>query len=386
MSEWGQVLAVFWALWALDGGRMLPRRMFTFRWGGAGWGGVFTFSRLSRPGILPWSGRATVADVPLSVSSTGICNQPVGSAGRPVESPALSRAWLWADVREVGVAKGWLFVNGERFCPDSGHLPAPVLLALAQSPAARRRERIDAHITGWLRPAMLRRRRRVLQGRTTIVAWLNGASLLGLLGTTLYLAGDLAGRVPAGVSERVAALLPWWLGLLLGLHVAAVSFVWRVLRRLRPVGPEQRGTHLLSALLLPPQALRLRALLADGFFPIQHPLAWSLAVTEPRTRRGLAFNVVADLRWPTREEALSPVGRTVVAEFRSLLEPKIAALLAAAEISPAELLAPPIPDAPGSTCYCPRCRDQFTAGGGKCPQGIELQPLRSPARDPATKG
>lgn len=375
MSEWVSVLGVFWILWALDGVRVLPRRIFTFMPGRWRRGAAVAYSRLSRPGVWPGCGRVIAADIPLAISPVGVCNRATGAAGRPMESPPTSQAWRWEEVRNVGVSEGWIYINGGRFCPDTGHVPAPLLLALAQTAPGRRVARIDALLAQWLRPAHLRRRARVLAGRTADVARLNLAALLGAVAVTLYLAGDVAGRVPAHVSERVALALPWVAGALLVLHLAAVARAWRTLARLKPVAGEKRRANLLSALLLPPQALRLRALLGEGFFPAQHPLAAALAFASGRGQLEIAFNVVADLRWPMGERSATALEREVTAGFRVALEAKVTEALAAANLPLDALLAPPEPDAPGSCRYCPRCRDQFAAGPGACPHGVELQPL-----------
>ena len=144
----------------------------------------------------------------------------------------------------------------------------------------------------------------------------------------------------------------------------------------RVVGRDGRKANLLSALLLPPQALRLRALVGEGYFPAQHPLAVALAMAA-RPRQGqLAFAVLADLRWPRAVGEASALEGEILAGFRRRLEPRIEAMLAAAGWSAADLLRPPAPDQPSSCAYCPRCGDQFVAGPRLCPQGIPLQPLR----------
>ncbi|HEY1111070.1 MAG TPA: hypothetical protein VGE76_20610, partial [Opitutaceae bacterium] len=171
MSEWLPVLAVFWALWAFDGARLLSGRAFTIT--GRLWRrrGRVGFGRLSLPAWWPHAGRVVAEDVPLAFSPEGICARAVGSAGRPVEQPTgPARVWRWSEIRQVGVAKGWLYINGKRFCPATWHVTGSELLALADAAPAVREARLRAIMRRWFRPAHLRRRARVLAGRTAWVA------------------------------------------------------------------------------------------------------------------------------------------------------------------------------------------------------------------------
>lgn len=379
MSEWLSVLAVFWVLWVIDGLRHAPRRIFTFRLRpGARANARATFARLSWPAWLPFGARIVAAEVPLTFSPLGVCNQPAGSAGRPAETPLRRQAWRWGDVREVGVAGGWIFVNGERFCPDTGHVSAPQLLAIARLPAAQREAPLRRIVASWFRVATVRRRTRALAGRTRVVATLNAVTLALLAALTIYVVADAPSRVPAEWTERLVFVVAGWVALIFGLHVAAVLAAYRALRRLQPVTAQKRGANLLSAALLPPQALRLRGLLGEGFFPAQHPLGVALAVAGPRTVADCAFAALADLRWPLPEHTTEPLAEEIRGWFQAALEKEVTARLAAVDLAPATLLAPPRPDAPASCAYCPRCRDQFVAGRTVCPHGIALQPLRRP--------
>lgn len=375
MSEWTSVLAVFWALWAADGVRLAPRPGFTVVGGCRARGVRASFSRLSVPGLLPHTWRMTTTDVPLALSPEGLCNRPVGSAGRPAEAPAVAQAWRWSEVREVGVARGWIYVNGLRFCPDTRHVSAPELLALTGLTPPVRAVRIDALMRRWLRPAHLRRRARVLEARTAIVARANALSLVALLALSVYVVGDLAPRLPHGASAGLAAALPALLTGLLALHLTAVVLTRRAVRRLKAVTTDTRGTTLLSAWFMPPQALRLRAAAGEGFFPVQHPLAAALAWGAPAEVRRMAFRVMSDLRWPIGEAADAPLAREIAGWFRGALAERIAPLLQAASLSVETLLAAPRRNAPGSCSYCPRCQDQFVAGRTECPHGVTLRPL-----------
>jgi hypothetical protein len=376
MSEWTSVVAVFWALWALDGARLGPRRVFTIVGGWRSRRARIGYSRLSLPGVSPGSWRVAVADVPLSLSAIGVCNMPVGASGRPAELPSRVLAWRWAEVRDVGVAGGWIFVNGARFCADTGHVSGQELLALARLDPAARTKRIEAIMRGWFRPAHLRRRARVLTARSRVPAVLNAITAVMVAAISIYAVGDFSERLGQTASHLIARALPSVMCGVFGLHLAAVVVAWRTLRRLRPVDTQKRGTALFSALLLPPQALRLRALMADGFFPPQHPLAAVVAFGSERACADGAFNTLADLRWPVPPApAESDVAREVMTWFRTAVEVQVRRAIAERGIPVDALLSPPKPDLPTSCSYCPRCRDQFVAGPQMCPQGVKLQPL-----------
>jgi len=378
MSEWTSVLAVFWVLWALDGVRLAPRWLFTLIGDPRPRRARIFYARWGVPGFSPTSWRITVADVPVSLSPEGVCNVPTGSAGRPAETPARAQAWRWAEVREVGVANGWIYVNGARFCADTGHVSAPELLALARLDPTTREKRIRAIVRRWFRPAHLRRRARVLAGRTPVPTLLNVVTLAGFVALTVYVVGGFAERLSPRTSAVIGDTLPAVVGALFLVHLTAVIVAWRTVKRLRPVAPQKRGAALFSALLLPPQALRLRALLGEGFFPAQHPLAAIGAFGRQRALERWGFCVLADFRWPLPlPGGEPPLAREIVAWFRPVLEPQVERLIADKGIAIKHLLAAPTPDAPQSCSYCPRCRDQFVGGPKECPHGVALQPFRS---------
>lgn len=377
MSEWTSVLAVFWVLWVLDGARLGPRWIFTLVGDRRARRSRIIYERWSIPGFSPASWRMTVADVPVVLSPEGLCNVPVGSAGRPAETPPRAQAWRWAEVREVGVAEGWIYVNGTRFCADTGHVSAQQLLALARLEPAVREKRIRAIIRRWFRPAHLRRRARVLAGRTRMPARLNAFALTGFAALTVYVVGNFAERLAPRTSTVIGNTLPLVVLGLFVAHLMAVIAAWRTLKRLRPVAPQKRGTALFSALLLPPQALRLRALLGEGFFPAQHPLAAIDAFGSKRAMEQWGFRVLADYRWPlVMPGGEPPLAREIGAWFRAAVEPQVERLVKGKGIAINDLLAVPTPDAPKSCSYCPRCRDQFVAGPKECPHGVPLQALR----------
>jgi len=375
MSDWDTVLAVYWALWAADGLRRAPRRIFHAVGGWRPGRARLRFARFIWLGVSPARWRAAAPDIPFSFSPLGISNRPAGTAGRPANPPREAAAWRWDEIREVGVAAGWVYVNGQRFFPDTGHLSGVQLLELARAQPAAREEMIRQHLQRWLRPAQVRRRAIVLAGRTNSPALFNALSLGLIAGLSAYVAFGVSQRVSAEWAAALARMLPPLLAYLALLHVAAVVMAWQAVRRLKRPGADKRGSTLLGALMLPAQALRLRAVVAEGFFPPQHPLAVALALGRRREQVELAFQTLADLRWPTDDRHDSPLAREIAGWFRSALEPELAARLKAAQLRPKQLLAPPRPDSPASCAYCPRCGDQFTSAGGACPHGIGLVPL-----------
>jgi hypothetical protein len=387
MSEWVPVLAVFWLLWALDGVRLAKHAVFSFV-GGAGTkrfagGARSRFSRVSLPGPWPADWRIPASDVPFALSPAGICNFPAGAAGRPGSDPVNVIAHRWEEIREVGVSQGWLFINGARFCPYTGHLPAPELLRLALLPGDRREARVRWWIARWFRPAHVARRVRVLRSRSVVAVILNWVTGSVIAAITVYVGGDVASRLPAPRAAMLATALPWVLLSVCALHFVAVGFSWMALKKLKAVTAQKRGTTLLSALLLPPQALRLRMLLGDGYFPSQHPLAVAVAVPNARTPSRLAFNVLTDLRWPLRPIGPEHLTHEVLGWFRSALSEVIEPMLQQAGISADSLLLAPVADGAATCSYCPRCHDQFRDPGARCPNGISLLPVR---RSPAEAG
>ena len=375
MVDWTSVIAVFWVLWAVDCARLLPHAVFTLVGGFRRPGG--RFNRWSIPGPWPWNWRAIVADVPLSLSPAGVCNRPAGTVGRPADVPTSVVAWRWEAVREVGVARGWIFINGAKFCRHTGHVSGAELLALARSRSDVREERIHAIIARWFRPAHLRRRSQSLRGRTATAVTLNTAALLVLGAISIYVVADAASRLPTRWSDLFARVLPYLLVYVAVLHVVAVVSAWRATKRLKIRGVDRRAAGLFSALMLPPQGLRLRMLAGDGYFPAAHPLAAALAWCSPPGREEWAFRALADLRWPIGGRDDAPNAREVNAWFRTALEARIIRVLGGANIAIEPLFASPIKDAAASCSYCPRCRDQFAAGPTHCPHGIELRPVRT---------
>lgn len=374
MSDWESLAAVFWALWAVDGWRLAPVAGFNVV---AGWGGGragMSFGRIAWPARWPRGWRTQVSDVPLAMAAEGICNRPVGSAGRPVEVPSVVTAWRWEEIAEVRAAAGWLWVNGQRFCRNTGQVAAAQLLELARLPAAGREESIRGLIRGWFRPARLRRKVRLLEGRTAVVAACNVGLLVVAWVLTAQLATPLVAVLPAAGAAAFGRALPWLALLGLGLHLGGVISAWRAQRRLKPPVP----ANLFSALLLPPQAIRLRGLLGAAWLPAQHPVAYALAFAGGRERDLVLFQALADVLWPVPADGDSPLARTVAEQMRRMLHGEIVRAVTVAGLVPEDLLAAPAADGPDSCRYCPRCRDQFTTPAGRCPHGVALLPLARP--------
>jgi hypothetical protein len=373
MDDLTYVLLVFWLLWAAEGVRLAATGLFS----------VIGIGRRARvfaatwhwPHPWPTGWRATCPDIPFSVSPEGICNRPNGTAGRTHEAVAIARAWRWEDVKETRHEKGWVLVNGARFYRDTGHVTAGGLLAWAKMEPSERARRIESWIARMVRPANLERRRRVLIARTQTVATLNlfFFGLAALL--TGYLASDLSARLPDRWSDVIGNALPIYGGYLLGLHVAAIGFAVRSMRKLKAARPDARGTALFSAAMLPPQAMRLRAVVGEAYFPLQHPLAYALAFAKQIERDEVAFRTLADLRWPIGGENDGPLAWEIKTWFREQLQRHVAQKLRAGGVETAALFAAPKRDGGGSVSYCPRCRSQFVSGATHCGDGVALVPL-----------
>ena len=371
MTEWASVLLVFWALWLVDGIKLPPVARFGVT--GRGRRARLVFGRLLLPAWSPTAWRTVATDIPFTLSPAGIANRPAGAAGRPPEVSLRATAWAWADVRETAVKDGWILINGARFCRDTGHLRASQILGLARMEETVRAVRIGWWLQRWLRPAHLRRRARVLAARTATAMQLNALFLIVAVLVTVYLLADGASWLSPARAEAVADRLPLLAGWLALLHVIALVVTWRAVRRLKVPGEDKRPIALFSAALLPPQALRLRALAGEGWFPAQHPLALALAFAPKPELTVLSFQTLGDLRWPVGEADDSPLAKSIAAWHRHELAQRLAPLLTAAGINETELFQAPRADGPASCRYCPRCRSQFTSETARCAHGVELR-------------
>ncbi len=376
MSDHALLATVFWALYLLDGALAGRRARFALlSW----FGGPSAQPAWRRWHLLsPWPGgwRMLTDDVPFSFSPAGICNRPAGTAGRPANEPGHVQAWRWEDIADVSEVGGQLVINGKIFCAATGHMRADELHGLAVActplPSDARAKLLNASLRLWLRPAHLRRRAAVLRTRTSLLVWGN---LLALVGAVILTAAFL-GRLPEQVVITQTSL---GISLLL-LHAVLIGLAWwerghllRLVHRSTAV-----NNPLMGALFFPPSALRLRALLSAEWFPVSHPVAVALAFAPHTARDELIFNAFADLRWPlvSPGDGDGPLVSEVLTWFRAALERELEELLIHERVDVAILFAPPAPDGATSRSYCPRCRAQFVAEGGSCPNAIALRPLK----------
>ncbi len=380
MSEWGYLLATFWVFWWVDGLRWSRRAAWNVAAGLRASRARVEFGRWHWPSPWPDGWRTVAPEVPFSLSPEGICNRPAGSAGRPVDAPSVASALRWEDVRTVTRERGWLHINGHRFCTDTGHLNPADILSFAALPPDKRVSALQALAARWLRPAHLRRRARVVCHHSAGSVAANQAALLFAILTTFILLAGPAEWLPEATLARLGALLPGLGAGMVVLHALGIILARKALRQCRPAQALTPDTRLLSAALFPPQALRLRALISERFFPPQHPLAFALAFSPPSVRAQVAFDVLADLRWPAGGDRDPPGARDITAWWRQQFEATVRRQLEAFNLNAETLLAPPAPSSPAACLYCPRCRDQFVGGPARCIHGIPLQSLTSSGR------
>lgn len=383
MNEWTSALAVFWLLYLLDGIVVTPQPIHWFSnlWGR--WRTTWHFSRLAwlPPSAALW--RARAADPLFSVSPVGLCSFPSGSSGRPCDPPAKLQGWRWEAVEKVEEKDGNLFVNGTFFC----HAPYPGagsdLSSLAQrckvAPPAERNALVRTWLRLSLRPIQLRRRAKVWLGRTRFIAFGNTCVTLGLGLVTVYLAGNIPALLSANAQLFLGHLLPAFLSGIGLLHAAVLFETWRLWCRM-PTKRRPGATALVTATLLPPQGLRLRAILGEAWFPPSRPLAFALAFTNPAQLHTIAFQTLTDLRWPLPfppaaedQSGSNVLCAEITAWQRATLEETLRPLLKRASLDTALLLAPPVPDSAASCSYCPRCLDQFAKPVAVCARGIPVQ-------------
>lgn len=383
MSDHALLIAVFWGLFLLDGA-LAGRRS---RWSFTNWlGGRRASPAWRRWHLLsPWPGgwRALADDLPFSLSPTGICNRPAGAAGRPPNDPGSAQAWRWEDIADARENDGLVLINGKIFCAATVHLTAEGLRALAAACAAltppARAALLRARLRLWLRPTHLRRRAAVLRARTESLVLANALLLAGLLSLSVWFLGQLsAEHIGTDYAARLTRAGPLLLAYLACLHIGGVALAWWARRRLLRLSPggSPRKNPLPGALLFPPSALRLRALLGAEWFPPSHPAALALAFAPTAARGEILFHTLSDLRWPLTSPADGAQVGEIVAWFRVVLGEELEVLLHREKIDTPALLASPAPDGLASRAFCPRCRAQFVAEGGNCPNGVPLRPLK----------
>jgi len=381
MSEWWLVIAAFWFWYFADclkAGR--TARFVLSRAFGRGNAGVH-HEAIALTSILPLAWHVRTEDPPIAFSPEGLTNVPVGSAGRPAPAALQGLAWSWDEVRELAQKKGRIFINGQEFCPVTPFTTLASMRALIDGCKNRTPEARAVWLAGqvacWFRPAHLRRQRTVFLGRTGVLAvWAGFGWALSAVLSAYVLFGSML-PLSAGLAAKLGQMLPL-LGLyLIGVHFCIVVMGWRVHRRLLRKRGEARFNLLFSALLLPPQAYRLRSRIGAEFFQQAHPLAWLAVAAGKADFIEYARQTVADLRWPLSGARLERA--ELVASIGSWMHERIGGevgrLLALRGVAEAELLAAPKRDSAGSCVYCPRCQSQFTNRTGRCPNGVELLPL-----------
>lgn len=389
-SEWWSILAVFWGLYLADGLRGGRRdRLFFYAW----FARPALRCRVAQTSwflIPPLPGAATLIGEELhaSLSPEGLANWPSGSASRPPPLPERIAVFRWEDIQKIEDRAGWLHVNGHRFAPAASGLTARVLRELAHElaplPPAGRAARLARWHAGRFCIARLRRRVRSALVRSRGLAFLNTVQVVAAAAVSAYLLLDGPNRVPPALRDALADALPAFLIAYAALHLAALALFFTVHRRLYPQAGQERGSALFTALLVPPQALRLRLHLTARLAADQHPLAVALACARPDATRELAAATVRDLRWPLLAQNLPASIERQVRASAALLEPVVLAALARQPVPlvPADLLAPPERESAETCAYCPRCGDQFTRLDAHCAPGVALIPFPPLDTDP----
>jgi hypothetical protein len=421
MSEWLSVVALFWVLYLADGvsgGRR--ERLFLSAWRspfklrfrarrsekGASSGRCLAqparTATLTQAGWfltppLPWAWTLALEDLPAGFAPDGLTNWPVASTARPPSLPDDTNSASWDQPGEIGAEGSWITLDGHRFTPITASLNAKELrnLSARLGPIAQRHRAEE--ISAWQKRflSVLRARRRLAIGlaRTRGLAWLNTLQFTGWLSLS---AGLLNGAFnpgqpfgPLGSWRRLdSGQIQWW-GLcaaLLTAHFIAVLTAWRIHRRLYPKSRDERTNLVLSALLLPAQALRFRLVLLRPLAQGMAPLAGALAAGTPRTARAAAAATLRDIRHPIRPSGLPAAIANLADEAAQLARPVVeqalsnAAIDGAMELLPFALLAPPANTPPEVCAYCPRCGDGFVRMDGKCPHGVGLLPIHNSAR------
>jgi hypothetical protein len=388
-SEWWSILAVFWGLYLADGLRGGRRARFHIH----GWKYSRSPAAHATPAAwffippVPSAWALTARDLPASLAPEGITNWPSVSASRPPPLPDQVVTWRWEDIQRVEDHAGHLHVNGRRFTFSTPGLTAPALATLARELAplchADRVTRLYHWHTARFSFQRLNRRLRLVLVRSRCLAFLNTLQVVLLAVATAYLLLDGPARIDSSLADALARQLPVFLAAYAGLHLIALTWFYRLHRRLFPRAGQERASVIFTALLVPPQALRLHLHPTtqpnDGI----HPLATAMTVMPPSRLRALATDTLRDLRWPRHPASLPEDAAAILRESSNLIEPVLLSSLnrSCPALTSDLLLAAPAPESPYACAYCPRCGDQFTRAGASCAHGIPLRPL---AKSPQT--
>ena len=425
MAEWWSVVAVFWALYLVDGVSLGRReRLFLSSWrGGCSWRPRCIVELLfwrkdkraketAKPAVArptrtagltqaswffpppwPWAYALALDDLPAGLAADGLGNWPAVSTARPPWTPDTLRAIRWEQVEAAATRGGWLMVGGRRVSPATEALDAAGLRHLAERLKPLAKKERAAAIAAWQarRFSVLRARRRlaVALHRTRGLALMNTLQTGGWLALSAGLLSGVFDPVPAAGQpfepwRHLDALqTPWWIlaAWLVFAHGLSVFDAWGLHRRLYPARKEERANLVFSALLLPAQALRLRAALLRPLGRGLAPLAGALAVGTPAAARAAAEATLRDAEHPMRPATLPALLAGIADEAAALTRPALERALADATagglagVRPADLLAPPARPGPGVCAYCPRCGDEFVRADGVCPQGVKLKAI-----------
>lgn len=413
MNDWWSAVALFWALYLADGvngGRR--ERLFLAAWRG-GWRWRFWRRRklhvprtatLCQAGWhfappLPWAYSLPLEDLPAALSPEGLVNWSCAATARPPWRPDRPAAARWEAAGKVGLASGWITLDGRRFVPATNALDARELRTLTERLGPLPPERRGAEIAAWLSRhfSVTRARRRLAAGlaRTRALAWMNTLQCAGWIALSAALvSGAFDPSLPFGTAGSWRWLDPaqirWWslCGWLAAMHLLTLGTAWRLHRKLHPHLKEERSNLIFGALLLPAQALRLRAALLRPLARGLAPLAFTLAAGTPATARAAAAATLRDVAFPARPAGLPPdftaLNDAAGALARPVLERTLtgAANAAGGEgLGVEELLAQPADLEAGVCAYCPRCGDGFLRPDGVCPQGVRLKPVSMPTRE-----
>jgi hypothetical protein len=237
--------------------------------------------------------------------------------------------------------------------------------------AAALRRRIES----WFRPNRLRRTIQRASRATRLVSAANALLTLMAATATAYVVCLEFDLFAESFRERVASTA-WGFAAAFGaVHLFGVVEGWRAHRRLMPNRGSARFELFLSAVLLPPHAMRLRAHLSKELAVEAHPMTWITALARDRDFQEYARNCVADLHFPLRGDAgeRATEAEAVVGWYREQLSGALDQVLASRGLSSAELLRPPKRVGSDACQYCPRCGAQFVAERSHCPNGIPLQ-------------
>ncbi len=382
MTEWILIIVVFWGWFFADSlhasrrPRFLVSRASSCRRARAKFGAVL----FGPP--LPGAWQIAIDDLPYSFSPDGICNVSVLSASHQAPDDGTVRAWRWEDIREISQKRGRIRINGDDFCAVSSFANAASLQLFVQRcvalPSAERETFLRNQLARWFRPASLKRRLLSVNRRTRDIATLGFVN--GLLAALLsvYFLTDSPTIVGEQWAARIAAALPLLGGYFALLHVSSLVLAWRAHRRLRPRHHEERSRIILNALLMPPQAMRLRAQIIRHAFAPQHVLTWLAAAGRRDDFAFWARRALRDLRWP---RALPPGARqSPVAHISAWMRQNgtlcVETIIAREGFLIETFLPAPRPDGPQSCLYCPRCLAQFTQQGATCPHDIKLLALK----------